>query len=139
MSGLVTTEANDRIAFDRRGDGPAIIFVAGAGPWRGIDPGTTKTADLLADRGVASIVYDRPGRGVEVQVGPRRGRQRPGVLGAVLEAPVHVADPEQDGRLAIPAVVHALEEVVEEPPLQLAPVGGVVLGPVLEACISSHF
>jgi pimeloyl-ACP methyl ester carboxylesterase len=63
MSTFVTTSLNDRIAFDRRGDGPAIIFVAGAGPWREIDPGTTLTAELLAERGFTTVVYDRVGRG----------------------------------------------------------------------------
>lgn len=70
MSSFVTTENNDRVAFDRRGDGPAILFVAGAGPWRAIDPGTTETAELLADRGFTTIVYDRLGRGESVAEGP---------------------------------------------------------------------
>ena len=63
MSSFVTTALNDRIAFDRRGEGPAIVFVAGAGPWREIDPSTTQTADLLAEQGFTTVVYDRLGRG----------------------------------------------------------------------------
>lgn len=65
MSEFVTTTAGDRVAYDRRGptDAPAIIFVAGAGPWREIDPTTAETAELLAEQGVQSIVYDRVGRG----------------------------------------------------------------------------
>jgi pimeloyl-ACP methyl ester carboxylesterase len=70
MSDVVTTELNDRVAFDRRGGGPAVVFVAGAGPWRGIDPGTTETAELLADRGFTTVVYDRLGRGESTANGP---------------------------------------------------------------------
>ena len=70
MSSVVTTQSNDRVAFDRRGEGPAILFVAGAGPWRAIDQGTTQTAELLADRGFTTIVYDRLGRGESPADGP---------------------------------------------------------------------
>jgi len=63
MSDFVTTSAGDRVGYDRLGSGPALIFVAGAGPWRAIDPGTTETAELLAASGVTTIVYDRVGRG----------------------------------------------------------------------------
>ncbi|MHA6619614.1 alpha/beta fold hydrolase [Pseudonocardia sp. DLS-67] len=63
MSEFVTTAAGDRIAYDRRGSGPALIFVAGAGPWRAIDPTTTETAELLSRRGATTIVHDRVGRG----------------------------------------------------------------------------
>jgi pimeloyl-ACP methyl ester carboxylesterase len=63
MSTVISTTMNDRIAFDRRGEGPAIIFIAGAGPWREIDPATTLTAELLAERGFTTVVYDRVGRG----------------------------------------------------------------------------
>jgi pimeloyl-ACP methyl ester carboxylesterase len=63
MSSYVTTGLQDRVAYDRRGSGPAVIFVAGAGPWREIDAATTATAELLADDGFTTIVYDRVGRG----------------------------------------------------------------------------
>ncbi|WP_127792493.1 alpha/beta fold hydrolase [Agromyces sp. LHK192] len=63
MSEFVTTPAGDRVAFDRRGTGPALVFVAGAGPYRAIDPWTTETAELMAESGVQTIVYDRLGRG----------------------------------------------------------------------------
>lgn len=66
----ITTELGDRVAFDRRGSGPTVIFVAGAGPWREIDTTTTRTSELLAERGVASIVYDRLGRGMSPAAGP---------------------------------------------------------------------
>ena len=54
---------SDRVAFDRHGAGPALIFVAGAGPWRESDPTTTETAELLAELGTTAVVYDRLGRG----------------------------------------------------------------------------
>ncbi|MBM7831602.1 pimeloyl-ACP methyl ester carboxylesterase [Agromyces cerinus] len=63
MSEFVTSAAGDRITYDRHGTGPALVFVAGAGPWRRIDPETTRTAELLAGLGVTAIVYDRVGRG----------------------------------------------------------------------------
>jgi len=63
MSEFITTTAGDRIAYDLRGSGPALIFVAGAGPFRAVDPVTTQTAELAASRGLTTVVYDRIGRG----------------------------------------------------------------------------
>jgi len=40
-----------------------LIFVAGAGPFRAIDPWTTETAERAAAQGLTTIVYDRIGRG----------------------------------------------------------------------------
>lgn len=62
MSEFVTTHHGDRVAFDRRGSGPALVFIAGAGPFRAIDPWTTETAEAAAVRGISTIVYDRVGR-----------------------------------------------------------------------------
>jgi pimeloyl-ACP methyl ester carboxylesterase len=67
MSRTVTTARGDSVAFDRypadrEGEGPAVVFVAGAGPFRAIDPQTTETARLLAERGVTTVVHDRVGR-----------------------------------------------------------------------------
>ena len=63
MSEFVETSRGDRIAYDRYGDGPAVVFIAGAGIHRGIDPVTGPTAELLAERGLSAFVYDRLGRG----------------------------------------------------------------------------
>ncbi|WP_309104117.1 alpha/beta hydrolase [Microbacterium sp.] len=63
MSSVLTTSLGDRVAFDRRGGGPAMIFIAGAGPYREVDPWTTETAELASQAGVTTIVYDRLGRG----------------------------------------------------------------------------
>lgn len=63
MTDFLTTARGDRVGYDRRGTGPALIFVAGAGPFRAIDPWTTTTAELAADQGLTTIVFDRLGRG----------------------------------------------------------------------------
>ncbi|GAA1738177.1 alpha/beta hydrolase [Isoptericola hypogeus] len=53
----------DRVAYDLRGSGPAVVFVAGAGPSRATDPVTTETAERAAALGLTTVVYDRLGRG----------------------------------------------------------------------------
>ena len=63
MTEFTTTTTGDRVAYDRRGTGPALIFVAGAGPFRAIDPWTTETADRAAQQGITKLVFDRLGRG----------------------------------------------------------------------------
>ena len=70
MSEFVTTAAGDRVAYDLYGSGPALVFVAGAGPYRAIDPVTTATAQAAAGSGVSAVVYDRLGRGES----PAQGR-----------------------------------------------------------------
>ncbi len=39
------------------------MFVAGAGPFRAIDPVTTETADRVSRQGMTTVVHDRLGRG----------------------------------------------------------------------------
>lgn len=85
MSEFVTTPTGDRIAYDRHGSGPAIIFVAGAGPWRGIDPVTTETAELLADQGVTAIVHDRVGRGESFVPGAIELDREIAAIGALID------------------------------------------------------
>lgn len=70
MSDFVTTARGDRVAYDLRGSGPALIFVAGAGPYRAMDPTTTETAERAADLGLMTLVYDRLGRGESPVDGP---------------------------------------------------------------------
>lgn len=48
MTITLTTPRGDRVAFDRYGDGPALVFIAGAGPYRAGDPITTETAERAA-------------------------------------------------------------------------------------------
>jgi pimeloyl-ACP methyl ester carboxylesterase len=62
MTEQVTTSRGDTVGYDRRGEGPAVVFVAGAGPFRAMDPQTTETAELLAERGFTTLVHDRVGR-----------------------------------------------------------------------------
>jgi pimeloyl-ACP methyl ester carboxylesterase len=57
------TEFVGTIAYDRRGDGPAVIFIGGAGQFRAVDPATRELTDLLGARGWTAVNYDRPGRG----------------------------------------------------------------------------
>lgn len=40
-----------------------MIFIAGAGPFRAIDPWTSATAEAAARQGITTIAYDRLGRG----------------------------------------------------------------------------
>ncbi|WP_026818776.1 alpha/beta fold hydrolase [Arthrobacter castelli] len=63
MTEFTTTARGDRVAYDLYGSGPAIIFVAGAGPYRAVDPSTTETAQQAAGHGVTALVFDRLGRG----------------------------------------------------------------------------
>lgn len=63
MTEYAQTRAGDRIGFDRYGDGPGVVFIAGAGPFRAMDSTTTRTAELAAQQGVQTLVYDRLGRG----------------------------------------------------------------------------
>jgi pimeloyl-ACP methyl ester carboxylesterase len=58
----VTSSDGTTIAFDRSGDGPAIILVGGAIQHRAIDERTTELAALLAPR-FTVVHYDRRGRG----------------------------------------------------------------------------
>ena len=72
MTEFLTSSHGDRVAYDLRGSGPAVVFVAGAGPFRAIDPETTATAEIAAGLGLTTLVYDRLGRGesgVEGRIG----------------------------------------------------------------------
>ena len=63
MTDYATTALGDRVAYDLRGSGPALVFVSGAGIWRAIDEVTAPTAELVSAQGITTIVYDRLGRG----------------------------------------------------------------------------
>ncbi len=56
MSERFKTRFDDIVAFDRRGSGPAFVFVSGAGPTRATDPITGRTAELAAAQGLTTIV-----------------------------------------------------------------------------------
>jgi pimeloyl-ACP methyl ester carboxylesterase len=59
----VTSSDGTVIDYDRYGDGPAVVFIAGASQYRAIDERTTQAARLLAARGFTAVDYDRRGRG----------------------------------------------------------------------------
>jgi len=69
MTEFTPTTRGDRVAFDRSGDGPGLVFIAGAGPFRAGDPITTETAERAAALGVTAVVFDRLGRGESEAVG----------------------------------------------------------------------
>ena len=58
----VTSKDGTTIAFDRSGEGPAIILVGGALQHRAIDPSTARLAELLSPN-FTVYHYDRRGRG----------------------------------------------------------------------------
>ena len=58
----VTSRDGTTIAFDRLGEGPAVILVGGALQHRSFDPSTTDLASRLASRHTV-FHYDRRGRG----------------------------------------------------------------------------
>jgi pimeloyl-ACP methyl ester carboxylesterase len=57
------------IAFDRSGQGPAVMLVGGAFQYRGIDPPTAHLAALLAQH-FTVFHYDRRGRGESGDIQP---------------------------------------------------------------------
>jgi pimeloyl-ACP methyl ester carboxylesterase len=63
MTDYVRTEDGTRIAYDRRGDGPAVVLIGGAGQFRAVDPATRELTEMLGTRGFTVVHYDRPGRG----------------------------------------------------------------------------
>ncbi|WP_210507469.1 alpha/beta fold hydrolase [Naasia sp. SYSU D00057] len=63
MTEFVTADDGTRIAFDREGEGPAVIFVGGAFQHRAMDPESRELASRLAARGLTVLNYDRRGRG----------------------------------------------------------------------------
>lgn len=63
MTDFATTTYGDRVGYDRRGSGSGLVFIAGAGPFRAVDPETTETAERAADLGLTTVVFDRLGRG----------------------------------------------------------------------------
>ena len=65
----ITSRDGTIIGYDRKGQGPAIIFVAGATQYRAVDRTTPGMADDLADR-FTIVNYDRRGRGESTDTAP---------------------------------------------------------------------
>lgn len=80
------TGRGDRVTYDAHGpvgEGRAVVFVAGAGPYRAMDPATTACAEALAARGVPAVVHDRLGRADSPAEGPIDLDREAGPGGAV--------------------------------------------------------
>jgi pimeloyl-ACP methyl ester carboxylesterase len=86
VSSFITSARGDTIAYDRRGTGPALVFVAGAGPHRAIDPWTTETAERAAAQGITTLVWDRLGRGESPADGRLDLARELAAIAAVIEA-----------------------------------------------------
>lgn len=63
MTEYATTSQGDRVAYDVRGSGPALVLVTGAGPDRADDPVTAETAQRVGESGLTAVTFDRLGRG----------------------------------------------------------------------------
>src|SRR5690625_2645490 len=114
MSSSVITSAGDRVAYDRHGDGPAVVFVAGAGPFRAIDPQTSEVAGLLAARGFTTVVHDRVGRGESIRDGRVDLDDELAAVTALIAAagpPAVLVGHSCGGALALRAAVEALPVV----------------------------
>ena len=85
MSEYVTTSFGDTVAYDRHGSGPALIFVAGALPFRAMDPTTTATAQKAAAIGLTTTVYDRVGRGESPAEGEIHLDRELAAIGALID------------------------------------------------------
>jgi pimeloyl-ACP methyl ester carboxylesterase len=58
-----TSRDGTKIAYDRLGDGPAVVLVGGATQHRAVDQTTAVLAQRLASDGFTAVHYDRRGRG----------------------------------------------------------------------------
>lgn len=114
MSSSVITSAGDRVAYDRHGDGPAVVFVAGAGPFRAIDPQTSEVAELLASRGFTTVVHDRLGRGESIRDGRVDLDDELAAVAALIAAagpPAVLVGHSSGGAIALRAAVEGLPVV----------------------------
>ena len=79
----VTSNDGTPIAFDRTGDGPAVILVGGAFQVR-VDPKMSQLAALLAPR-YSVLTYDRRGRGDSGDTAPYAVEREVGDLEALIK------------------------------------------------------
>lgn len=66
----VTSADGTTIAYDSFGEGPPLVFVAGATKYRGNDLASTELARQVAAKGFTAVVYDRRGRGESSDTAP---------------------------------------------------------------------
>jgi pimeloyl-ACP methyl ester carboxylesterase len=74
------------IDYDRYGEGPAVIFIGGAGQYRATDERTAEAARLLAAEGFTAVVYDRRGRGQSGDTAPWALQREVEDVAALVEA-----------------------------------------------------
>jgi pimeloyl-ACP methyl ester carboxylesterase len=86
MTEYAASADGTRIAFDRYGSGPAVIFVPAAIQFRALSPQTGELATALAADGFTVVVYDRRGRGETVNPGPFTLEAELADLRALIEA-----------------------------------------------------
>src|SRR5262249_117537 len=123
---LVVDDTNSLTA-----DGPVISVSCSSGSLTKVTPSPMPShAPPRFSR--RALLREGPGRRVEVELRPFRALGRPLGLGA-LDEPVDVTHLQEDAGLLVPAVLLAVQEIVEEFQLQRAPVVGVEMGPVLDA------
>lgn len=70
MSSTVQSADGTTIAYDRFGEGPAVVFVGGATKFRANDLTATELAQAVAAKGFTTVVYDRRGRGESTDTAP---------------------------------------------------------------------
>ncbi len=63
MTEFVTSTDGTRLAYEREGDGPTVVFVGAAMQFRAFDPRTGELAHRMAAQGFTAVTYDRRGRG----------------------------------------------------------------------------
>ena len=111
MSELATSADGTRIAYDRFGSGPVLIFVDGAMQFRAFDPQTGQLAENLAELGFTTVRYDRRGRGESVFEGPSSLDQEVADLTALIEevgGPAALYGSSSGGAIALAAAAAGL-------------------------------
>ena len=124
---MYTTPSHDgtRIAFDRAGDGPLLILVAGAFSYRNY-PAQLKLVDLLASQ-FTVVNYDRRGRGDSTNVAPYSVDREVDDLAALIDTvgeAAHVWGLSSGAALALEAVKAGLPIstlALQEPPFVVEP------------------
>ena len=106
----VQSKDGTAIAFDRYGEGPAVVLVGGAFQHRAIDPGTARLAELLAER-LTVFYYDRRGRGDSGDTPPYAVEREVEDLEVLIEeagGPASVFAMSSGGALALEAAASGL-------------------------------
>ncbi len=111
MTEFVTSVDGTRIAYDRFGSGPVLIFIDGAMQFRAFDPMTGQLAERLAERGHTTVRYDRRGRGESAFAGPSTLDQELADLAALIETvggPAALYGSSSGGAIALAAAAAGL-------------------------------